>query len=74
MPGLERRCLKVRSSNSCQSLIALLLIALLLPGCIGGTTQPTVPDLAPIGAGLRFIGIGIVVMALVFVLGTSRNP
>ena len=33
---------------------------------------PGVPDMDPIGSGLKFIGIGLVVMALVFVLAVKR--
>jgi hypothetical protein len=62
------------SLQACAGPVSLLLVTLLLPGCTLDTVHPPVPDMAPIGAGLRFIGIGIVVTALVLVLGTSRNP
>lgn len=46
---------------------AVLLVALtILTGCGGGPSS--VPDMEPVGSGLRFIGVGLVVMALVFVL------
>ena len=50
---------------------APLASALFLSGCsaAGGAG---VPDMGPVGSGLKFIGIGLVVMALVFVLAGKR--
>ena len=52
----------------------LLIFAIawgLLTGC--SSSVPKVPDMTPIGMGLKFIGIGLVVMALVFVLGEDSD-
>ena len=50
---------------------APLASATVLSGCsaVGG---PTGPDMGPVGAGLKFIGVALVVMALVFVLAFRR--
>ena len=47
-------------------------IALLMSGCSHHDSYSG-PDMEPIGSGLRFIGIGLVVMALVFVLPGRRG-
>jgi hypothetical protein len=52
-------------------LTILLSIVVLFLGCSGGDAG--VPSMEPIGDGLSFIGIGLVVMALVFVLGLSSK-
>ena len=49
--------------------VGFTVIALLV-GCSGGGGGPS---MEPIGDGLSFIGIGLVVMALVFVLGSFRS-
>lgn len=46
--------------------VVLLVALTILTGCGGGPSS--VPDMEPVGSGLRFIGVGLVVMALVFVL------
>jgi hypothetical protein len=47
--------------------LASLATAAALSGCAGEAVYGG-PDMEPVGSGLRFIGIGLVVMALVFVL------
>ena len=46
--------------------LASLATAAALSGCAEDAAMG--PDMEPVGSGLRFIGIGLVVMALVFVL------
>ncbi len=53
------------------SLILLTGMVLLMSGCTPSGSYSG-PDMEPIGSGLRFIGIGLVVMALVFVLSGRR--
>jgi hypothetical protein len=53
-------------------LTILLSLAALLLGCSGGG-EVGVPNMEPVGDGLTFFGVCVVVMALVFVLGLSRN-
>ena len=51
--------------------LAVFTAAMVIAGC--SATTHAGPDMAPIGAGLKFIGIGLVVMALVFTLGAARD-
>ena len=53
------------------SLVLLTGMVLLMSGCTPSGSYSG-PDMEPIGSGLRFIGIGLVVMALVFVLSGRR--
>ncbi len=54
------------------ALVVIVLMA--LTGCGAEPAPvPVVPDMEPIGSGLKFIGIGLVVMALVFVLGSDSD-
>ncbi len=46
-------------------------LLVLLAGCSGSAHRG--PDMTPVGMGLKFIGIGLVVMALVFVLGSKSD-
>lgn len=61
-------------NHSFCSLLALCLgILFVLTGCGTETTQVIAPDMEPVGSGLRFLGIAVVVMALVFVLAPSQG-
>lgn len=59
------------------SILTMLLLCLgavfLLTGCGTETTHVVAPDMEPVGSGLRFLGIAVVVMALVFVLAPSEG-
>ena len=48
-------------------IIETILLSLVLSGC-GGTPVPVAPDLSPIGGGLTFIGLGIVLAAIIGLL------
>lgn len=48
-------------------------VLLLLAGCGTDTTHVVAPDMEPVGSGLRFLGIAIVVMALVFALAPAQG-
>ena len=50
-------------------LLPAVMAVALVAGCSG--SAPRGPDMTPVGMGLKFIGIGLVVMALVFVLGPN---
>ncbi len=51
-------------------LLTAVMVVALVAGCSG---SPRGPDMTPVGMGLKFIGIGLVVMALVFVLGSDSD-
>ena len=57
----------------CSLLVLCLGILFLLTGCGTEATQVVAPDMEPVGSGLRFLGIAVVVMALVFVLAPSQG-
>ena len=59
--------------SSLSALILCLGDVLLLTGCGTETTHVVVPDMEPVGSGLRFVGIALVVMALVTVLAPSTG-
>ena len=69
MPELERDRGKEGGMNhklaSSISLSSTLLFLPLLGGCAGGGGLPGPVDLSPIGAGLTFIGLGIVLSAII---------
>jgi len=48
--------------------ILSLSVLLVLTGCGTDTTHVVAPDMEPVGSGLRFLGVALVVMALVTVL------
>lgn len=54
-----------------QLIIWGLLLVYLLTSCSPHTDMGG-PDMEPVGSGLRFIGVGLVVMALVFVFAQRR--
>jgi uncharacterized transporter YbjL len=45
--------------------VGALFIAVFMSGCGGGGGLPIPIDLSPIGAGLTFIGLGIVLSAII---------
>jgi len=47
------------------TMIGTLFIAVFMTGCGGGGGVPIPVDLGPIGAGLTFIGLGIVLSAII---------
>ena len=53
--------------------LPLSLAAVLVAAVTGCANAASGPDMEPIGSGLKFIGIGLVVMALVFVLGSQSD-
>jgi hypothetical protein len=57
--------------DSATPLLMAMITAVVLAGCSG--SAPRGPDMTPVGMGLKFIGIGLVVMALVFVLGSDSD-
>lgn len=52
-------------------LITTMLPVLLLTSC--DVTQSSGPSMSPIGDGLRFLGVALVVAVLVAVIGMSRR-
>jgi len=59
--------------SSLSTPILCLGVLLLLTGCGTETTHVVAPDMEPVGSGLRFVGIALVVMALVTVLAPSSG-
>ena len=57
--------------DSATPLLMAMITAVVLAGC--SSSAPRGPDMTPVGMGLKFIGIGLVVMALVFVLGSDSD-
>ena len=68
--------MKVDTAHAFRLTASLLAVAVLmaLTGCgAEPAPAPVVPDMEPIGSGLKFIGIGLVVTALVVTLGLARD-
>jgi hypothetical protein len=47
------------------TMVGTVFLALSMSGCGGGGGLPIPVDLSPIGAGLTFIGLGIVLSAII---------
>jgi len=56
------------------TVVETLLIALLLSGCGGGGESSPVPDMSPVGDGLSFIGLGLVLAAIIGLIGILIRP
>lgn len=52
-----------------RSLLPCLVLALLVAACGSGTSAPPVPDMVPLGDGLKVIGYALVAAAVVLTLG-----
>jgi len=68
---MEGRC--EMNQSFCSLLVLCVGILFLLTGCVTETTQVVAPDMEPVGSGLRFLGIAVVVMALVFALAPAQG-
>lgn len=73
MPGLVGRGphngkeggMKNRKLAVAITMVGTLFLAVFMTGCGGGGGLPIPVDLSPIGAGLTFIGLGIVLSAII---------
>jgi hypothetical protein len=52
--------------------LGALLVTLLLNACAGGGSST--PDMAPVGDGLSLIGMGIVLAAIIGLIGILVGP